>query len=588
MDDRDRIREVASRLSFGREERVRCIFCADSRKAIHKHDKTMSMVRHTDRIVYNCWHCNEAGAVPTEQRQQSREIVVSKPLVKEDFRNINAEQVTWVKERHLSRATIEELGIVGHSYGIAFPYDVENVLSGYKVRNVHDKTFIIQGKIGGLFLLNRIQGDTLIITEGEVDAASFWEAGIKTAASIPHGALDPNSRALRNGEDTPKLSFLHEVSEKLQQFTKIILCLDNDANGRATQAEIARRIGKVRCWEIVWPDGCKDANDVLVRHGARALQDMISAAKPMEIPGLHDASHFRTDLLRMRDGHLSKGYSTGLASIDELFTISPGNWTCVTGHPGSGKSEFVDQVHINLVEKYGWNIAYCSPENPGYVHVSKLIEKRARKRFHPHMKNRMSEQELEDGYNWVNEHFQFLTDENAITIDSVLERLTAAVMRRGVKAVCIDPFNYISLPGKKRDDIEISDMLSSVGLWCKSHETHCFFIAHPKKTPFDVIPKGFDIAGAAAWWAKADFGLTIHRPDQGLFVEAHCWKVRHAHLGMCGSREIGYNSQTASYFDLDEVGIATKIEHRRSSEDYHKNREPFWYDDPDDEERDAV
>lgn len=583
MDDRDRIRDIASRLQLGADSRVRCPFCSDLRKAIHKHDRTMSIVRHADRIVYNCWHCNEAGAIPTEHRQQPREVIVSKPLVRDDFTNMQHEHVAWVRERHLTKPTIEELGIKGHGFGVAFPYDEENVLIGYKVRNLYDKRFIIEGRVGGLFLLNRIQGDTLIITEGEVDAASFWEVGLKYAASIPHGALDPNSRAIKSGEESPKLAFLHEASEKLKQFTKIILCLDNDANGRATQAEIARRLGKVRCLEVVWPEGCKDANDVLVRLGARALQEMVSNAKPMEIPGLHDASYYRTDLLRMRDGHLSKGFSTGMASIDEIFTVSPGCWTCVTGHPGSGKSEWVDQTHVNLVEREGWNVAYCSPENPGYVHVSKLIEKRMRKRFHLHMKNRMTEQELEEGYEWVNKHFQFLSDENAITIESVLERLTAAVMRRGAKAVCIDPFNYISLPGKKRDDIEISDMLSTVGLWCKSHETHAFFVAHPKKTPFDTIPKGFDIAGAAAWWAKADFGVTIHRPDQGTFVEAHVWKVRHAHLGACGSREIGYNRETASYFDLDEVGIRPKLEHRRSSEDYHRNRDPYWYDDPDEE-----
>lgn len=586
MTAKDELKEIALRLPLRQDTRMRCVFCVEQRKSINQNQTTLSVTRFEDRVVYNCWHCHEQGAVSLREKERNYtrtqhigDTKMAQPLRQEAFTDLNDDDDSFLNSRGISLDTARKIGLKHCNFGVAFPCatDTNNVI-GYKARNRDTKDFRVAGSVPGLMLLHTVVGDSLIITEGEIDAASFWEAGIEYAASVPSGAPDPKFVTPERMADM-NLGWLSHDAERLQGFKRIYLALDNDPPGKLLQAEIARRLGKARCYEVQWPSGCKDANDVLLRHGVGALKEMIAEAKAMQIPGLHGAEYFRTDLLRMRHGDLGRGFSTGLGSLDPFYTVAPGNWTCVTGHPGSGKSEIVDQIHVNLAEMYGWNIAYFSAENPGHEHVAKLIEKRVRKRFHPHMKNRMSEQDMEDGYQWVDKHFQFLTDECSSTMESILERMTAAVMRSGVKSACIDPFNYINLPGKKRDDIEISDILSLLGNWCKSHEVAMFFIAHPKKTPIETIPKGFDIAGAAAWWAKTDFGLTVHRPDSGQFVEAHVWKVRRSHLGKTGSVEIGYNNLTASYYDLDEVGISMKPQFKKQAEERSKEIGPFWYDD---------
>ena len=55
-----------------------------------------------------------------------------------------------------------------------------------------------------------------------------------------------------------------------------------------------------------------------------------------------------------------KGESTGIDSVDKLFTIAPGQLSVVTGIPGSGKSEFIDQLMINLARNSGWKFAVAS------------------------------------------------------------------------------------------------------------------------------------------------------------------------------------------------------------------------------------
>ena len=77
-----------------------------------------------------------------------------------------------------------------------------------------------------------------------------------------------------------------------------------------------------------------------------------------------------------RSGGLPKGSSTGWAPVDKHYTVGLGQWTVVTGVPGSGKSEWLDALLVNLAEKDGWVFAIYSPENyPTEAHLIKLCER---------------------------------------------------------------------------------------------------------------------------------------------------------------------------------------------------------------------
>jgi len=54
----------------------------------------------------------------------------------------------------------------------------------------------------------------------------------------------------------------------------------------------------------------------------------------------------------------------------------------VTGVPGSGKSEFVDEIAMRLLLRHDWKVGYFSPENtPLAYHYRKLIRRVVGKRF---------------------------------------------------------------------------------------------------------------------------------------------------------------------------------------------------------------
>ena len=72
--------------------------------------------------------------------------------------------------------------------------------------------------------------------------------------------------------------------------------MDNDTAGNAMAEELARRIGKHKCYKIKYPDDCKDANEVLLRHGREYLFNLPDNAEPFPVSGLYNAKKFHEQL----------------------------------------------------------------------------------------------------------------------------------------------------------------------------------------------------------------------------------------------------------------------------------------------------
>ncbi len=465
--------------------------------------------------------------------------------------------VGYLFGRGISSHTAEEYGVYGAEQYIraagatvtclAFPYyDVDGYLTGTKYRPAGSvKGFGWVGSSKDLWRISQFESGDLWIAEGEIDALSLAEAGVTYATSIPNGA--------RNGvtADTA-MDYLWRAKSKIDAAERVVLALDNDAPGIATAEEIARRIGKHRVWRIVWPEGIKDANDALAKLGLGGLKALIDKIEPWPVSGLYGASHFREQVYHAHKNGLEPGCSTGYPMLDELYTIAPGQMSIVTGNPSAGKSEFVDQIMVNMAEQYDWRFALCSFENEPRVHIAKLMSKRLRKSF---WKDDLSEEEYEAGFSWIEDHFSFLyhADGTLSTLTSILERLQVAVMRYGIRGAVIDPYNYIAKDRTHSETDWITEMLTQVKTFAASHGVHIWFVAHPAKPPAfngePPIPGGYSISGSAAWFAKADCGVTIHRSEGSTETLVKVWKMRFSWHGKPGSTGLIFDTRTTTFVE---------------------------------------
>jgi twinkle protein len=264
-------------------------------------------------------------------------------------------------------------------------------------------------------------------------------------------------------------------------------------------------------------------------------------------------------VLALYDRGLTRGDSTGWRALDPFYTVASQQWTLVTGIPGSGKSEWLDALLVNLASGGDWTFAFYSPENfPVELHASKLIEKRAGQPFGAGPTPRMTRDEANVVQQWVHEHFMWLAPRHRSHV-ALLD--AAAKFRCANKkfGVVLDPWNTLEhqRPHALSETEYIAQALTDATNWVRENDAHLWIVCHPAKIYKDAatgkrpVPTPYDVAGSAHWYNKADNIVAVHRDqvDGGQDVEIHVQKVRFKHVGRLGAGTLKYDRVTGRYFD---------------------------------------
>jgi twinkle protein len=273
-------------------------------------------------------------------------------------------------------------------------------------------------------------------------------------------------------------------------------------------------------------------------------------------------------LSELWEAGLPPGFKTGWPSVDKHYTVLPGQLTIVTGWPGSGKSEWVDALAVNLI-KDKWGFAIFSPENQPYeLHLAKLCEKLVGKPFGHGPSERLNKQDLEESLAYFQKRVGFIKGSDGIDIAQILsdagEWFKDYKFFTENKGLVIDPWNEIehSRPNGVSETEYISQSLSKLRNWAREQNAHVWLVAHPQKLQRDKetgklpVPRPDSISGSQNWWNKADVAITIHRDmgdDPKQDVDVHIWKVRFKHIGMPGKVTLKYDRTTGRYHELLRV-----------------------------------
>lgn len=556
----------------GTEVHTTCPQCSHTRKK----SKARCLSVNTIDGLWCCHHCGWKGSLKSGEEPTTRP---AKRLVKPHFEKPSVVPPAvrdWFARRGISEEIVARNCIALETVYmpqleeevrcLVFPYTKNGEVVNLKYRSLEGKYFRqVKDAERILYGLDDLTEDSAVIVEGESDKLALEVAGIRHTVSVPDGAPPAGSKPSET-----KFDYLTTCSEQLNRLTKIVLAVDNDPPGKTLEAELARRLSPERCWRVIWPDGCKDANDVLMQCGASTLRDCIDQATPYPLEGVFTVAALADDVMTLYREGLHGGVSTGWLSVDRYYTVRPGEMTIVTGIPSHGKSQFLDALAVNLAREHDWPIAVCSPENlPVSRHIAKLAEQYIGLPFREGPNRRLSSLELAMALEWLHAYFVFIAPDEALTIPALLQQAKALVARHGIRGLIIDPWNEFehTRPSGQTETEYICSAVTQIRRFARTYGVHAWIVAHPQKLyrrddDTYPVPTPYDISGSAHWKNKADCCLCIWRDenDQNEPVKLYVQKVRFREVGTIGMVELHWNQLNGRYQERAIVRACQSLE----------------------------
>lgn len=399
--------------------------------------------------------------------------------------------------------------------------------------------------------LAALEEKPLLICEGEMDALSAIEAGYPWAVSVPDGAPQKRSDFYSRDEDQ-KFKFIWNNESLLDKVGTIILSGDNDEPGKVLNHELQKRLGAERCKFISYPDGCKDLNDVLVKHSKSAVMECILKAKDYPIVGL-----YRPDEFPPIPASLKKPYSTGMGwQHDQYIKILLGKFMVITGIPGHGKSEWADNMVLNLAIKHDWKICVCSTEIDNEEYEENTIRRKLRRPL-----DSVGKDEPARAKQFYQDHYIFITNNTMdsdleLTVEKLIDLAEIAIIRDGCKVLLLDPWNEIEHKrGAEENETEYTGRaIRMLKKLARQYHILVVIVAHPKMPPMGKVacPNLYSISGSANWANKADYGVIIWREDlTSNHSEVRVAKIkRHGPMGKPGSIYVKLDGYTKNFEEL--------------------------------------
>lgn len=191
-------------------------------------------------------------------------------------KEINGDHLTQAISPYMSKRGIsDEVQVrfgIGYGSGqkgfTAIPwYSVEGYLSNVKYRATKGKKFFYESD--GALINTLVYGmsvakehNNVVVVEGEVDALSWWTAGIPAVAIGSADIGEVQMQILVRGG-----------------FDKIYLAGDNDRQGRELNRMLKEGLGGVaELFEVSYGKE-NDANDILMKYGVEAFDELIKESK---------------------------------------------------------------------------------------------------------------------------------------------------------------------------------------------------------------------------------------------------------------------------------------------------------------------
>lgn len=345
----------------------------------------------------------------------------------------------------------------------------------------------------------------VVITEGQLDSLAVATAGIDNAVSVPTGA---------NG-----FTWIPYCWDWLTRFEEIVVFGDCEKGKITLLEEISKRFpNKVKHVREADYLECKDANDILIKHGPEAIRKAIEQAVALPVKRVIPLA----DVESVNIYDLKK-LQTGIKELDETLYggIPFGIVGLIAGKRGDGKSTLASQIMANAIQQ-GLNTFVYSGELPNYLykswfdfqiagknHITENVKDGRVNRFITNPNQKL----IDD---WYREK-AFIYDNRIIDDDEqedLLETIIQAIQQHDIKVILIDNLMTAMYIDEKKG----SDKYDQQGKFVREltkialqYDCLILLVAHRRKNSFtadanDEVAGSGDITNLAGMVMSYDRG----------------------------------------------------------------------------------
>lgn len=431
--------------------------------------------------------CKDFGEVyqdayaPPVRREWKRPATRPKPTQSEVER--------YISVRGINKATAEEFGIGQDDKGnMVFPY--YRTATEYEAKTPVFVKFRKPKKLEkgerkmwresdtepilfGMHLCN-IEDGVLWIFEGEFDCMCGRQASKCNCVSVPSGCED--------------YTWLETCYDWLSQFVSIVVMADNDAAGKKMLQELSM---KLEC-QVLRPDfsnymGCKDANEIMVRHGEEQLAKAMTETSQVETYGLLNLA----DVRQVDIDKISRAL-TGIHALDNATGgMLMGDLSVWTGKRGEGKSTICTQLLLEAIDQ-GKSVCAYSGEIPAerFKYIvnlqaagSRLVNERDDKATGRSVQY-LPRAILDKAEAWYNGKF-WLYDNRVVESDeaeSIIRLFEMAYRRYDCRVFLVDNLMTVSTCRNDRDYYQLqADFTIRLRKLAEKLNAHIHLVVHPRK-----------------------------------------------------------------------------------------------------------
>lgn len=218
----------------------------------------------------NIGHCFSCGGTYDESSKKKTSFKKPKESMTSELRPVELGVYKEIPSRGIAIGTVEKYRYQVSADGSKHIANVTDLAQ--KIRFVESKRFLYinkpaEEKLYGDFAFTPNPDQTLVITEGELDAMSINQAANIPAVSITHGTKSAGGCIKAN-------------LDYIKGFKNVVIAFDNDAAGLSATEKafsILKSAG-IPHTSLAYPENIKDANDALMNGFDIELADSISEA----------------------------------------------------------------------------------------------------------------------------------------------------------------------------------------------------------------------------------------------------------------------------------------------------------------------